>query len=342
MAMQSEKLQHYSPLENTSLRPLSSVDVFVSSNHELMQNTLSELLPRFSTHDKYAYSDASFESESPIGNDTMSELVDHVVQLNRKDGINLWIQSEDLRYISENEASHRALDRVYSGPIARNEELDKTAWSHVMLGNLKNAMAVRNRKRVVEQVYATEITNQFHFNSNGRVMDVLSIAAGSSRPIMQTLSNQSEHIKSHTKLRLMDSSRNALNDGSQLASELGISEALTLKRSLFTNFDSYMEGGYQPDFVEIVGLLDYVPRETAVTLLSKVKNNLKENGSVLFANVVPNSEQAMLHEVIGWRPMIYRSAEEVYDLAIQAGFTQDSTQLISEPVGLCNLILARK
>ena len=140
----------------------------------------------------------------------------------------------------------------------------------------------------------------------------------------------------------MDWSRNALQDGMNLASSLGVQNSVEIKRSHYKNYDSYLEDGYQPDFIEIVGLFDYLPSEDIVPLLKKAYTSLSEGGNLIFANIAPNHEQQFVHQIIRWRSMIYREPQEVVDFALQAGFSSENIKLIQEPTGIYNIVTAEK
>ncbi len=288
------------------------------------------------------YSSPLFELESPIGDEKRITLVENLLH-SPEEGIKLWQSSENLKYITQNEATHMALDRVYSGPL-RSEEKSREQFeiADLFLSNLHTSMAARNRFRIVQDVYRQEISDHFSLNGHSGEMNTLSIAAGSSRALMEKMAGTEDNDRLRMNLRLVDASDIAVADGVKLAEELGIQDTVTVRQTNFLRFNHYLEEGYSPRFTEIVGLFDYVPNKFVVKTLEKVREQMPDGGSVLYSSVTPNDEQDFLHSIIGWRPMVYRTAEEMTDLALQAGFITENTLLIEEPLKMCNLVLARK
>lgn len=212
----------------------------------------------------------------------------------------------------------------------------------MFLSNLHTSMAARNRFRIVQKVYKQEIADHFSLNGHSGVMNTLSIAAGSSRAIMETMAEASPQNMARMNVRLVDNSTNAISDGKDLSQKLGIQDSVDLRQVNFLRFNRYLDEGYSPRFTEIVGLFDYVPNKLVVKMLEQLRAQMPENGSVLYSSVSPNDEQKVLHDIIGWRPMIYREGEEMRELARDAGFQENNIQVIEEPLHMCNLILARK
>lgn len=284
------------------------------------------------------YGDSVFETQSAIGEDKRASLVKHLLSLGEH-GRQLFRASPALRYISDNEASHKALETIYTGPIERDGSVFRH-WSEIHIGNIHNAMGARNRLRIVKGEFA-EFMESLLSKGQDKV-DVLSVAAGSSRGIMEVLADLNGRGHDHIRLRMVDINREALADGRKLVKDLEIQESVDFIRAHFLSFKRYLEEGYNPHFVEIVGLLDYLSGENIINLLGPIRDRMAEGGVVLFSNIDDNDEKDFTHKVVGWREMQYRPAGQLAFLAKQAGFAEDKIRVIKEPLGIYNLVTAQK
>lgn len=281
-----------------------------------------------------------FETASPIGEENRKALMRWMLSLPGDEGYQLFRESDNLRQISDDAATHKALETMYVGPRPEADE-DRFLWARLFIENIHNSMAVRNRLRIVEGEF-----NEFMdraISGEMRGVNVLSIAAGSSRGIMEVFASLNGVVDPNlVRLRMIDLNREALDDGRKLAEDLNIHESVDFVRAHFLGFRRYLEEGYKPDFVEVVGLLDYLPVKSIKELLSALSNSLADDGVVLYSNVAPNDERDFTHKVVGWPNMYYRDSETLMGLAKNAGFNTDRTTVMSEPLGVYNLVLARK
>lgn len=323
-------------ISRTQLFPDITGPLFAEQRLEMI---LEVLKPRMNYPRSHGPPD--FELESPIGEDYRAGLVETVLTLPETEARELFRLSSNLTYISENAATHKALERMYLGPgnIAAEETAGARLWAEVNIGNIHNSMAVRNRLRMVESEFSSFL--QERLGSDGdKQINVLSVAAGSSRAIMEVLSRVNGRGGERVRLRMVDLSRNALEDGRRLVEELAIDESVDFIRAHFLMFDRYLEEGYRPDFVEIVGLLDYLQQEDILKLLTTLRTHMAEGGRVLYSNITPNDEQEFTHKVVGWPAMRYRTANELMELATEAGFS--NATLVREPLNIYNLLVAVK
>lgn len=333
----STELGSFNPNQLNTHSQFARKDSTEGLGTELLEHEV--VLPQI---DENVYTSSTFELESPIGNEKRLALIKRVLN-SPEEGRLLWQSSENLKYISQNEASHSALDRVYGGPLMHEEEsAEQYELADLFLSNLHTAMAARNRFRIVQDVYHQEIADHFSLNGHSGEMSTLSIAAGSSRALMEKMAGTDTKDRERMKLRLVDASDVAVSDGVKLAQELGIENTVDVRQANFLRFNHYLEEGYAPRFTEIVGLFDYVPNSLVVKTLERVREQMPDGGSILYSSVSPNDEQEFLHNIIGWRPMEYRTSEEMTTLASQAGFDAKNVLLIEEPLKMCNLVLVRK
>lgn len=288
------------------------------------------------------YRSSNFETESSIGEDNRKKIIEYMLNLPGEQGHRLFRASGNLDYISRNATNHRALERMYQGPLlaAENGDRKKLLWARLFIENIHNSMAVRNRLRIVENEF-TSYTDQL-IKAGATDINVLSIAAGSSRGMVEALARLNGAGYDKIKLRLVDNSPDAIQDAEVLIKEHGVKEVTDLKEVNCTKLNSYLEQGFRPDFVEAVGILDYLPERIILRMFSRIWERLPKGGRLLYSNIMENNEQGFTHKIVGWGEMIYRTDDELMSLALQSGFEVDKLRLIREPLGIYNLVVAEK
>lgn len=229
----------------------------ITPEMEAAEDILTQYLPfmREDITNRYCPS-PRLERVSPIGDRARRELIELLVALPNQEGQQLWRWSGNLAYITANEATHRALDRVYHGPLVESSAL-KTEWAHLHLTNLHNAMAARNRLRIVAHEYRMALQQIAHRNPD-QPITVLSIAAGSSRALLETTAHLDPSLRCRLRIRLVDISKCALQDGAALAASFGIDAQVELRRAHFLQVERYLTG-ISPDLV----VVKYCPQRRA-------------------------------------------------------------------------------
>lgn len=92
------------------------------------------------------------------------------------------------------------------------------------------------------------------------------------------------------------------------------------------------------DAIEFVGIHDYLQDGDSKRMISTLYNNsLNENGLILVGNIVDNNERAFL-DAMGWPPMIYRSKEDMANIAINAGMSAEDCKIFEIPSLIYNLL----
>jgi len=98
---------------------------------------------------------------------------------------------------------------------------------------------------------------------------------------------------------------------------------------------------FKPHIIEMVGFLDYRPRNKAIGLIKRIRACLPDGGAFLTCNIRKNREKIFLDWILLW-PMIYRSEEEFAELLLGGGFSPDKIQLIYEPFKIHGIAVCRK
>jgi SAM-dependent methyltransferase len=84
--------------------------------------------------------------------------------------------------------------------------------------------------------------------------------------------------------------------------------------------------------VDILGLFEYLPDDTAVSLLREVRTVLRPDGAVVLANMLDvRPEQDVFDHVIQWPPLVQRSVDDLLALAGRGGFDVSRATVATAP-----------
>lgn len=288
----------------------------------------------------FPYDSPFFELPDPATEKRRKQLVDGLME--SKIGSKLWCLSGFLKKITDTVGTHQALDSVYLGPNIENEPEETrkigSEWAHYCLTHLLNATGARNRLRVVENELQRSI-DEFKGDHEER-FNVLSVAAGSSRGLMTVISKIEGERANNIHLTMVDKSEIAAVDAKELASQMGIGDRMTFIKENVFRTNRYLTQTQKFNFIEVVGLLDYLDDRQVTILLGKLRGSLADGGVLLYSNITPNPERSFIKKIVGWPEMQYRKAEELLDLGNAAGFLVPQMRLIQEPSGVYNLVSA--
>lgn len=232
----------------------------------------------------------------------------------------LWFDgvSVTCQRIREHRTTSLALEYLY---LKKN---DDTTWigrqAIAYWHQLRNAQAVIHRlnitikclKQAVLKMEKTEIV-------------ILSVASGSAEGVLRTAlwaKNQGVTIQ----IYLLDKDPAALERAQKRAAAMGIKDCLQCFHQDVRQLDFVLQKIPTPNIVEMVGFLDYRTDEKLVQLVQKLHRALGDKGSLITAQIAPNSERWFVHHVLGWW-MIYRTPEQFLVLLQQAGFKQIELEL---------------
>ncbi len=237
--------------------------------------------------------------------------------------------SHDAATVTKNGGSTTALEAMYTRhhrhPFARGffSGLADFFWHNA----ISQPKALRNRLKIVERI-VTEVLIQKQ--REGRSVNVLNVAGGSSRAIIQVLARlKSEGTLSAVQILNLDKDARAIELGKRIADECGVGSHFSWLQGNISEL-SVLVGEQLFDLIEMVGLLDYFSDEKTVQILSLLRAHLATGGSIIVANVMPNEEVPFIHKT-GWPAMHYRTPEELSALLSATGFGNEHDILI-EPL----------
>ncbi len=248
--------------------------------------------------------------------------------------INTWLFDGlglSCRQIKESAASWKALDIIYNHQFGKNRSIGNIIddfWIGMM-----NAQSVRNRLKLVKQEIRRAI---LQFNGQEEIR-LVSLACGSAQAIIEVMAELKEKgIK--VRAILLDIDQTALDYALDLAERYQVASQIKTMKANVSQI-AKVSRDFKPHIVEMLGFLDYFPQDSAIKLAIKVRESLDVKGVFLTCNICHNPEEEFLKWVINW-PMIYRSPNELAEVAIKAGF--DDYRLIYEPLKIHGIIIAQK
>jgi len=231
-------------------------------------------------------------------------------------------------------AGWRSLDLFYNYYKKVKPQLDGNLedWlTRYWIGKMENRQAVANRLKIVvdllERIFAKFI--------NEPEIRLISIASGSAQAVIEAIQR---HRHLNVKVVLIDIDKLAMEEAGKKVKEAGLENHFTFIHNA-TQILEKVCSDFHPHIVEMIGFLDYRPKEKAIRLIKRIKNCLPTNGIFLTCNIRKNREKPFLDWVLLW-PMIYRSERQFADLFLQGGFSSQKIDIIYEPfqihgIGVC-------
>jgi len=233
-------------------------------------------------------------------------------------------------------ASWRALDIFYNYHQKVKPKLNGNLdgfLARYFMGDFENRQSVTNRYKIVSHILTKAILH--YINRNG--VKIISIASGAAQAIIEVMHQYPEF---DIKAVLIDLDETALDQARMLAGFAGMEDRFSYIRG-GPNKIGTIASNTKPQIIEMIGFLDYRPRDKAISLIRRIYNSLPEGGLFLTCNIRKNPEKPFLDWVVLW-PMIYRNEQEFAELLIEGGFPPENIQLIYEPFRIHGIAVCRK
>lgn len=240
--------------------------------------------------------------------------------------------------VIDNATNHKALEVLYSkGELFSLKKIGAKFFQYVWF-NINNSKAVRNRLKLVKR----ELRNHLELISKfDRDIEVLSIASGSSRAIIEVVKHGRYLSNSKLSITFLDKNENAINYSKNLSTDIS---HLPIKLEwIHDSAGNFLRNAPNKkyDIVEIVGLLDYFNDDKMLETFRGIYNILQPGGVLITSNISHNSEEKFITNVIDW-PMIYRTAEELANLVNKSGFEYNNMKVFYEPLKIHGMVVAKK
>lgn len=239
------------------------------------------------------------------------------------------------REIKEKAATWRALDLIYNHKFGQKKDFGERVadfWLKIL-----NAQAVRNRLKLVKQNLREEI-ERISASTDSEIR-LLSVASGSAQGVIEVIQ---EFKQKGGKIRaiFLDLDPTAIEHSRKLAQQAGVIEHITFINK-GANVLEEAAKGFHPQIIEVVGFLEYRPKERAIELVKRIYNVLVPNGTLLISNINYNPEIPFFNWVIDWQ-MIYRTPQELVEILIKGLFNPKSCKVFYEPLKIYSLAICKK
>lgn len=246
-------------------------------------------------------------------------------------------ENGDTITVFKNVTKWKALEVLYTYPERRKKgkiSLTDKFWQNF----LDNARSIRNRLILVKKELNLAIQET---SKDKELIHILSIGSGSARSVLETVSSYNgEFPNLQLKVMLIDMDPTAVEFSGILARKFNINGYATKLTGNFFRLERDA-ANFDPEIVELVGLLDYLTDKQATVLLSKVFRILAPKGYVITGNITPNIEVPFITKGVNW-PMIYRTPKELQNLLEKAGFSFENIRIKEEPLGIHLTAIAQK
>jgi len=243
----------------------------------------------------------------------------------------------DANLISDFAKSHKALEILYDfdGKMHFKSGFWNGLWTYIW-HHLYNVKAVRNRLKLaqkkIQEIFQT-------ISQDKKKINILTLGAGSARGIINSIKKIKINL-SNLKIVAVDKSPMAIEDSKKFAKEHKVDNLISWINDDVKNLDKFI-GDYNPNLIEMIGLLDYFTDEEAVEIVKKIYGILPENGYFVTCNVKDNPERNFVTNIVKW-PLIYKDEKNLMDIMLNSGFKPSNIEIISEPLKIHLLIVAKK
>lgn len=259
-------------------------------------------------------------------------------------GVRVFTHNEHTRKIRRFAKSFRSLELMYGYKGASTERITtgKDVEAHFWELAVRNAAAVRNRLKLVKRVLREEFIRVHGQKKAGEPIRILCLASGSARGVIEALAELKDKGIA-VDIRFVDISRSALAYSAKLADEAGVARSGKFEwfKDDVMNVRKYLNNGWQPDVVEMVGLMDYLTDHQAIALSSIICDHLAPGGVYVTCNVVHNAEKLFVIRIVDW-DMIYKTHARLGQILVEAGFAPANCRVVYEPLRVHGLTIGHK
>jgi hypothetical protein len=196
--------------------------------------------------------------------------------------------------------------------------------------------AVRARMELAAEMIAARCRASRHDEFR-----VTSVGSGPAIDLTEAARRLPSDARSRLRLTLVDMDDAALDAaGTRLASVVAAEQIVVRRENLYRlpTLRRAAESFTDVDFILCSGLNDYLSDEAAVAQLRLFWNGLRDGGLAMVGNFAPHNPTRAYMEWIGNWYLIYRTADELTQLATAAGIPSERRSVVAERTG-CDLFL---
>lgn len=238
------------------------------------------------------------------------------------------------REVKENATNWKALDIIYNYLPGKDKSF--SGRSTDFWNQLNNIRALRNRLRLVKQKLKDVIENLLIKESEIRL---ISIASGSAQGVIDVMA-EFKQKDIFIQAIFLDLDPTAIEHSKKLAEKAEvINQIIFINKSVRELEEVASE--FKPHIIEVVGFLEYRPKEKAIELMRRIRRLLVPNGVLITSTISPNSESLFIYYVANW-PMIYRTLKQFIEITTKGGFDPEDTEIIYEPLKVQKIAICQK
>ena len=246
---------------------------------------------------------------------------------------------QSAKKVIETATTHEAIEVLYKFGEPKRSSTFLQRFFHYIWFTTHNSKAVRNRLRLVERELKKAIKEQ---DSMGRDLNILSIASGSARAIVDSVFNNESLEGKNVFINFLDKNPKANEYSKNLVHSMSFPDNYKFNwiTDTISNFPKYLDNR-RPNIVEVVGLLDYFDNEAVRRIMKLIYDNLEDGGVFITSNIVDNLERKFITNVVGWE-MIYKHPKDFFDIAKDVGFNPENIEILYEPFRIHFVMIAKK
>ncbi|MDP9444968.1 MAG: class I SAM-dependent methyltransferase family protein [Actinomycetota bacterium] len=196
--------------------------------------------------------------------------------------------------------------------------------SRMSVGYMLDARAIRWRAQAAT-LLAREVARTW---SGPESLTLISLACGAAGPVAQLADGLAADGHELEELHLVDRDPVALAAGRAIARQhvdsdkvrVTLLDLVDITDGTATELEPHL-GRQRAHVVDILGLFEYLPDNTAVDLLRQARELVRAEGVVLLANMLDDRpQQDFFEHVVQWPALVQRSVDDLDRLLTEAGF----------------------
>jgi hypothetical protein len=202
----------------------------------------------------------------------------------------------------------------------------------IMAGSLDRIGDITRAKEMIALAQSHVERNADRYASKGIV--VASFASGLGEPMYWLLDQLRSQGVQIDVAHQVDMDPIALAANAYMAAKYGMQDKIAMhpQNLLLTPADSYIEP-HRVDFLEAVGVVEYLKKPLAIRLLKNAASVVRPGGMIVFGNMLKSRPQQKWFEGL-WPKLEQRSITEVLELIEEAGFSRDWVEVRLSEDGL--------
>lgn len=238
--------------------------------------------------------------------------------------------------VHKHATTHKALEIIYSFDNSFNFKkgiLD--GFFTYFWQKTNNCKALRNRLKLVKKELDRAIQS-----FNKKDIKILNLASGSSAAVMDIIVMHKNNFD--FEVLAVDKNDSAIEDAQKMASVLDISHLFNWNQDIISNFFKKYNKNIKFDIIEMVGFLDYLKDDKAISLFNEIHSALTDGGIFITGNVKDNSEKRFATEVVGWHNLVFRNEFDLMRILSKSKFKSSDIKIIYEPQNIHGIVVCKK